>query len=509
MRQKKEKPMQRTRWLLLMLALLVCLCGCGLSADAEEPGATQEPTTLDLRDSDISDVSNLLGRTELTFLDLRGNPVSIESFKALSAALPECEILWSVPVGGARFDSDTESITLSGLPEAAADILACFPNLKSVRIENIVSDDYAMLSEFCGQYPQIHFSWDVVLGDTIYPQNTVTLDLSGIEVTVTELETALAGLPDLRRVITDENGVFAIADQFAVAEEYPQLSFVWNVQLLDDLSVRSDVTELDLRDYTVEDSKAFSDRLVLLPDLTSLDMCGCGPTDDEMAAMRERYPSIKFIWLTRVSGWIIRTDIKGFSTGNKRKFPDGAGEFVSDNYAYGVITSDSLQNLKYCTDLVALDVGHCVKIGNIDFIADLPKLKYLIVSLCDIVDISPLAGQTDLEFLEIKYNYIEDLTPLQGMTKLRFLNCANNEISQIDMLFSLTSLERLWINCTHITDDQVAQLEAALPNTLIKASPTNPEYAESLWRKDNEGYLIMQKLFGLRAQHQGSVDTEG
>ena len=76
-----------------MLALLSCLCGCGLAADVEALGATPEPTTLDLCDSDISDVSSLLGRTELTFLDLRGNPVSIESFKALSVALPECEIL--------------------------------------------------------------------------------------------------------------------------------------------------------------------------------------------------------------------------------------------------------------------------------------------------------------------------------------------------------------------------------------------------------------------------------
>jgi len=491
-----------------MLALLVCLCGCGLSADAEEPGATQEPTTLDLRNSDISDVSNLLGRTELTFLDLRGNPVSIESFKALSAALPECEILWSVPVGGARFDSDTESITLLGLPELAADALAYFTNLKSVRIENAASDDYAALSEFCGQYPQIHFSWDVVLGDATYPQNTVTLDLSGIEVTATELETALAGLPDLRRVITDENGVFAIADQFAVAEEYPQLSFVWNVQLLDDLVVRSDVTELDLRDYAVEDAEAFSDKLVLLPALTRLDMCGCGPTDEEMAAMRERYPDIKFVWLTRVSKWIIRTDIKGFSTGNKRRFPDGAGEYVGDDYEYGDIHAEDFENLKYCTDLIALDVGHCHNIGNIDFIAGLPKLKYLVISLCNLTDISVLAEQTDLEFLEMTYNYLTDITPIRSCTKLRFLNLSSNAVSETDTFLMLSNLERLWLNDNGFSDEQIVALEAAMPDTLIKASPS-AEYANSLWRKGNEGYLIMQKLFGLRAQHQGSVDTEG
>ncbi len=489
------------------LALLMCLAGCGMNADKDALSATAEPVSLDMRDSGLSDVSALLERTELTSLDLRGNPISVEAFETLAAALPECDIRWSVPIGSERYDSDSESISISGLPEETADALTFFANLENVRFSK--TDDYAALNDLCTRYPQVRFSWDVAVGEETYPQDAVLLDLSGTEIDAAGLGAVLAGFPDLQKVVTDENAVFSVDEQLALVERYPQTTFVWNVRLLDDLTVRSDVADLDLRDYTVEDAAAFSDKLVLLPGLTSLDMCGCGPTDEEMAAMRERYPNVKFVWLTRVSGWVIRTDIKGFSTGNKRKFPDGAGEFVSDNYSYGAITNESLQNLLYCTDLVALDVGHCVKIGNIDFIADLPKLKYLVVSLCDIVDISPIATQTELEFLEIKYNYIEDITPIQGMTKLRFLNCSNNEISQIDALLSLTNLERLWINCTNITEDQVAQLEAALPDTLLKASPTNPEYAESLWCKGNEGYLAMQQIFGLRAHYQGSVDTEG
>lgn len=495
-------------FLTLSAAMLACLAGCGAGADGGTLFAAPEPTALDLSGTDLDDVSGLLGYTALTSLDLRGDPISVESFDTLAAALPACDILWSVPVGGERFDSDSQSISIKGLPDGAAEALTYFPNLESVRIEDAPESDYAALAALSEEYPQVRFSWDVAVGGKTFPQSTVALDLSGTKAGASELETALAGFPGLSSVVTDEDGVFTTDEQFALIRRYPQVSFVWNVQLLGGLTVRSDVTELDLRGYTVEDAGAFSDKLVLLPALTRLDMCGCGPTDGEMAAMRERYPGIKFIWLTHVSEWIVRTDIKGFSTGNRRKFPDGAGEFIGDNLEYGKICASDLENLKYCTDLIALDVGHCHNIGNIDFIADLPKLKYLIVSLCDIVDISPLAGQTDLEFLEIKYNYIEDLTPLQGMTKLRFLNCGNNKISQIGTLLSLTALERLWINCTNITDEQVAQLEAALPNTIIKASPTNPEYAESYWRKDNEGYLAMQELFGLRAQFQGAPQTD-
>jgi Leucine-rich repeat (LRR) protein len=209
--------------------------------------------------------------------------------------------------------------------------------------------------------------------------------------------------------------------------------------------------------------------------------------------------------MTKVSKWMIRTDIQGFSTGNKRKFPDGMGYYIGKDFEYGNIHAEDFENLKYCTDLVALDVGHCDNIGNIDFIAGLPKLKYLIISLCNLTDISALESQTDLEFLEMTYNYLTDISPIRNCTKLRFLNLSANEVTSIDIYMGLTSLERLWINGNHLTEDQVAELQAALPNTLIKAHPTSNEYALSLWRKGNEGYLTIQKMFGLRAQHQGSV----
>jgi internalin A len=175
---------------------------------------------------------------------------------------------------------------------------------------------------------------------------------------------------------------------------------------------------------------------------------------------------------------------------------------------YSSIFVEDFENLKYCTDLVALDFGHCMKISDISFIANLPKLKYLIFSMCSVDDISVLADQTELEFLEIKNNRITDITPLRNCTKLRFLNCGINDIDEIDTFLALPNLERLWINCTLLTDDQLAELRAAMPNTTITAHPTHVEYGESLWRKGNEGYLAIQKIFGMRAQNQGTVDSD-
>ena len=126
--------------------------------------------------------------------------------------------------------------------------------------------------------------------------------------------------------------------------------------------------------------------------------------------------------------------------------------------------------------------------------------------MCDLTDISVLTTQPNLEFLELNYNYLTDITPIASLKKLKYLNLNNNNITSYDALLDLPALERLWISCSGLTDEQLdemsAKLLAKLPNLTIKASNKNKEYAMSYWRKDNPAYLEMQALFGLRAQNQ-------
>jgi hypothetical protein len=382
-------------------------------------------------------------------------------------------------------------------------MLVYFPDLLSVQLSAALDD--ATAAALRARYPAVQFLWDVAIGGVSYPGSTQKLDLSATPVDLAALKSKLAHLPELTQVTFGEDA-FALFDQIALATAYPQIGFLWNVQLLEDLSVRSDVAELDLRKYSVPDAAAFSDSLVLFPNLTLLDMCGSGPGDDEMAAMRARYPEMKFIWYTRVSNWIIRTDIKGFSTGNRRKFPDGYGWYTSDKFSYTSIRSSDFENLKYCTDLIALDVGHCSRIGDIEFLKYLPQLIYLDIALCDLTDVSSLASLPELIYLQMMYNYIEDITPLKNCTKLRFVNASNNNLTSADAFLELPVLERLWLNCSGLSDNQLAELTASLtkklPDITIKASQQNPEYAMSAWCKGNEGYVTVQALYGLRAKFQ-------
>lgn len=471
---------------------------CG-AVESLLPKPTPAPTTLDLSNSGLSDVSSLFGQTQLKELDLRGDPITTEDFNALQAALPACDIAWSVPVGDARVDSTSEHLSFAAPSDEQISLLGFFPRLKEVRFDRVT--DRTVTDLLAKQYPNVRFVWDVTINGETYPSDTTALDFSDQPVALNDLASALSLMPDLKTV-TFGDETFLEADQLALMEALPDVIFVWNVQLLENLTVRSDAAELDLREYEVKDAAAFSDALRLLPKLTYLDMCGCGPSDEEMAGMRAAYPGIKFVWYIRVDGWMLRTDIVGFSTGNRRRFPNGAGSYVADKFSYSTITEEDLENLQYCDDLIALDIGHCGHVKSLDFLAKLPKLQYLDIALCDFTDISALESQPDLIYLQMMYNLVEDISPLACCKNLRFLNIGDNKIRDCSPLYTLTKLERLWMNTVGVSEAEIEAVQKALPNTMIKASQTNPEYAMSLWCKGNEGYVTVQQLYGLRAKFQ-------
>ncbi len=496
-------------YLALCIGAALVLASCApKQSDAKGSADTtdeQAKTTLDLRDKGLSDVTDLLKQTQLTSLDLRGNEITAADFDALKAALPNCEILWSVPVGEARYDSNSTALTLDTAPAGLGDALAYFPLVTSVQFKTAPDD--ATAGDLAARYPAVKLLWGATIAGETYAPDTETLDLTGKSVDLSTLGHELRGLGNLKSVAFGEE-TFALADQIALANAYPKVAFIWNVQLLEDFSARSDVTQLDLRKHTVPDAAAISDALVLFPKLTMLDMCGTGPGNEEMAAIRARYPQVKVVWYVYIYNWVIRTDIKGFSAGNRHKFPNGAGYYNASTFSYKQIRAKDFESLKYCTDLIALDIGHCTKIGNIDFIATLPKLKILDISLCDLTDISVLADQTSLEFLEMNYNYLTDISPLANCKKLKYVNLDNNNLTSYDALLEMPDLERLWISCSGLSDEQLAEMKEKLtamrPNIDIRASQSNPEFAMSFWRLNNPGYLEMQALVGLRAQNQGN-----
>ncbi len=482
----------------LLLALMFAF-GCTGQSPAE-PAAPEgtDITALDRSSAGLTDadLAALYAETELIYLDLRGNELSPEAVGALTAALPNCVILWSVPLGSARFDSGSEEIVLPPDTDAAElERLKLFPNL--TRVDATALSDAAAIMAASAELPDVEFLWNVeVLGQS-YPSTTAELDLRGAAIgDIDVLAESLSAFLNLKTV--DLTGqTLRDEEMLALTQAQPETLFIWDVDLFG-VSVSSKEMEADISDMPVDDLDALQRKLMLLPSLTQLVMCNCGPSDEEMAALAAAVPDVKFVWMIRVGGWEMRTDVKAFSKGNRTTF-DG-GEFVGGVTNF---SSEDLEPLKYCTDLVALDVGHGSRITDLSVLQYLPKLRFLIVAMNRIESIEDLKYCPELEYLEIFQNYISDWSPLLSLPKLTHLNCSTNygrtddgdkQYPDYTVLMQMTQLQRLWVIHDNLSKAQMEELRAALPNAVINNIGTHSTSND--WR-DNDLYREMQELFNL------------
>jgi hypothetical protein len=158
---------------------------------------------------------------------------------------------------------------------------------------------------------------------------------------------------------------------------------------------------------------------------------------------------------------------------------------------YTVRDSD-LENLKYCTDIICLDLGH-MPISDCSFLAYMPHMRYLILADTRVADISPIEGLKELVFLELFMSKVKDYTPLLGCTALEDLNISYTQ-GDPTVIGQMTWLKRLWWTGGGITNEQLDALLAALPDTLVKRPSVSSTGGG--WRQGDH-YYAMRDLLGM------------
>ena len=499
--------------------------------------------------------SRLYRRAEL--IDARAAALSCADYDAAAAKLPGSVIRWSVPIGPDRFDSFSETIVLSALPEEEIGRLAYFPDLKTVDARACA--DYAALAAAASEREDLRFLWTVPssdgaidggaealsvracggdelakllpllprlrkldltqsalsdaeidalaaafpalalrytvhIGDLALPSDSrsLTADASAAGDTAA-LKAALGRLKELEQV--DLRGVAFSADELAELLPLCPADTLYEVPLCGARYDR-DCEEIDISGVSVADPGEIDAAVELLPRLKKLVMCDCGLSDDEMAALGERHPQTRFIWTVRFSVYTLRTDVTAFC----------ASDLPSHGYVAPHLSSEELSPLRYCTDLIALDLGHMF-FDDLSFLENLTKLKYLIIVEERFRDISVLGRLEDLEYLEIFNNTIDDISPLLNCRKLRHLNIGYTRGYDPSPLWEMTWLERLWYPGNRMGKEACAELENALPDThcyLISYDKNGSTGAG--WRTD-AAYFEMRNLFGMFYQ-PGGTGTE-
>lgn len=469
--------------ILIFLAVLLiggAAAGFYFFADSFVPNnndddVAQPVTQMDFRGQELPDLEQLAQMTQLEYLDLRETGLTTEQYLALAEQLPNCEIIWSVPFQGQHYDNhNTTHLHITQLTEADIAQLAFFPNL--TQIDASGCHDYALLQQLQEQYPQCNLSYQISLGGKLLEHTVTTLKVQDPD--LSELKSALPYLAKLQSV--ELTGTLPTNEELHQMQlAFPQIQFVWSFNLCG-REVKTTDFMVDLSNIPLQDTQEIEAALPYFYNLERVEMCECGISNEEMDALGKRNPDVRFIWTVSI-GWKIRlrTDATALIP---LKY-----ETVVGNY--------ETANLKYCVDMVCLDLGHH-EVTDLSFVTYMPKLKYLVLADSPIEDISPLAGHPSLEYLELFVTNVRDYSPLISCPNLKDLNICYAAPRDASALVQMTGLENLYIK-TGGVPYYIDELLQALPNTNIVYDSSKDSHATGDgWRKLPR-YYEMRDMLGM------------
>ncbi len=485
--------------------------------------------------------------------DLRSAALSCEDYEEAAARAGDRPVRWSVPIGDARFDSFSETISLTALPADELGRLDYFPYLKTV--EALDCGDAAALAALAAQREDLRVIWTVPSTDGPIDGNAERLEVRALS--PDELEGLLPLLPrlkevDLRRSLFDaaQTDAFAAAhpglrtvytvslwgreipgdtrelrldaDASGSAEELaaalPRLRELQKLDLRDcaltpeqlarvlplcegvetDYVIRlfgrtftADCEEMDLSGAEVDDPAVVEAAAALMPGLKKVVMCDCGLSDAEMDALDQRHEDVRYVWKIYFSIYSLRTDATYFC----------AADVPQLNYDAPVLNDAQLYPVRYCRDMIALDLGH-MWITDLSFLYNMPKLQYLILVGARFRDITPIGSLQELKYLEIFQTQPADIRPLLNCKKLEHLNMCYCFGFDLSPLKEMKQLKRLWF--TGLGPVRGQELAAALPDTQVYYPFADPDGSTGGGWRENEAYYEMRDVFGMYYQPGGT-----
>lgn len=424
-------------------------------------------------------------------LDLRKKNLSEEKYSQISQALPECNVLWSVPFQNQRVDSTSKKITVTSLSPADLDALRYFTELtvldgsacpdtellvaaqerypsakvlfkvnvdgqildqdtQSVKLNNLTGEDakklswlpvlsnvdatgcsdLALLAELADLHPEWNLQFDVIAGGVKYSGDSRNVTVSNI--TTEELALLTKGLRGLE-TLRLENPKAPGEQILALRESNPNCKLSWSLTLGTN-TFEDDATEVEINKVklqSIDEAKAIAAYFPKLERLVLIDT----ELDDELISqfrdeMRQQFKVVWKLYIGKKS--VAMSDDTWFFPTQQKDF------YFQDSVSH---------KLRYLEDCIAVDVGDQPNLKNVEWAAYMPKLQYLILAHTNVQDISALANCKELVFLELDLDAVRvnDLSPLLECKKLVDLNLGGTS-ADYKPLLQMTWLEHLWWN---------------------------------------------------------------
>ena len=423
----------------------------------------------------------------LTGCGTGASPVRAEIF----GPTPTPKTYWAEVQGRSYYTGD-RSLTLSPPADAGVLIgeLEPFGDLETVTFTG-GAVDWDVQDALRSARSDVAFRCDTEILGRVWPWDTTTLSLAGCPLSPEDLGELRSGLEKLGCVTAvDLTGCGLDAEDLRTfAGTLGGIDTAFTVALYGKEFSSLD-EEIDLSGIRVRDGAAgLEDALPMFPRLKKVVMCGCGLGNEEMDELNNRYEDIRFVWSVHFSIWTVRTDATNF--------------ICNRTYNQAPLYSWQCRELRWCTDLIALDLGH-KDITDLDFLYYLPHLQYLILAEDPVRDLTPVGSLKELKWLEIFWTKAEDLSPLVNCTALRDLNISYvyaGADNAFNALSQMTWLERLWCCGSNMRGGRIEKLREALPDCEIFYE----KYGESTggtWRY-HPHYYEMRDAFEMYYMNSG------
>ena len=423
-------------------------------------------------------------------LDLRGTGISREHYDTVHAQLPNCEILWDVPFQGMLVSSDTTEMTLDYLHKSDLELLAYFPQLRS--IDATACHNYDLLEQLVAACPNAEVTYEISVGTLSFAPDTTELTLAPGDFDFDQLMTNLAFLPQVTTIRFEET-TLSLDQLAALADAYPNAAVSYSV-LMAGKVYEMDTTEVDLSAMTSEEISGILTQMAMLPGINTVELMKADGTSNltlvDVQMLQETLPETVFHYTFDFFGKTLSTETERVEFANTKignenmdlvrqaldvmdkctymlfdncRFSDQALAELRDDYRdrtkivwrvwFGdgscltdaeVIRStfdlidDNCHDLVYCEDVRFIDFGHNEYLDACEFVRGMPNLEFIILSGAPIKDLSPFENCKKLKNLEIAFcHYITDLSPLANCESLEMINIGATQVKDLSPLDDL------------------------------------------------------------------------
>ncbi|MBQ2854383.1 MAG: hypothetical protein IJE81_02800 [Oscillospiraceae bacterium] len=453
--------------------------GCRVLWDVPIQGTYYSQDTQALRVEQLTDADaeNLKYLPALELLDV-GSWDDYARIQTLRERYPELTVRYRVEIAGEWWDSDVVSMILENADAGELmEKLALFDRLESILLTGSVPQRQA-LQQLQDRYPHVFFLWKMdALGMTLETDIT-ELDLTAVRLdSVEELRKLLPYFPKLEQVHLESSGL-SQTELVALVREYPEVRFRFDLTFAGH-TFSTDVREIDISNTPMTGTRELEALLPCFYDLEKVVMCECGLDSETMDALNRRYEDIRFVWSVNLAGMLFRTD---------------AVHFTPNRWGL-CLRNETIYDLRYCTDMVCVDIGHNMMVTNCDWVRYMPNLKYLVLAETGISDLTPLENHENLVFLEIFLSRVTDYSPLLTCRALEDLNLCYTK-GDPEPLAEMTWLKRLWWTGSWAGRTYLAD---KLPDTykeFLSTSSTGRGWREGQHYYDMRDFIGMEYMVG-------------